>query len=248
MIPTISLGPLSLPTYPLVMLVGYFIGLWFASKVAERRGIDPDHIFNMGFYGVIAGLIFGRLGHVVRYFSAYQTDVWSVFSPNMTAIEPLAVVLAAGGVVIWYQRKYQLPIPGLLDAFAGAGLVWLASLALAEGLNGLKFGEPTMLPWAIYQWNVARHPVQFYEFVGILVVMGGFWGLLRRLQPGFAALFAIGGYAAVRLVVDAFRAEPALVGEGFRLSQVIAWIVLLLVLLVFYQFLGKDVNSERHDR
>ena len=247
MLPTISLGPLSLPTYPLIILLGYFVGLWFASKVAERRMIDPDHVFNMGFYGVIAGFVFGRIGHVALYFSAYRTDFWSVLSPNMTAIEPFVAVFAALGVVAWYQRKYQLPIASLIDAFAGAGLVWLASLALAEGLNGLKFGEPTMMPWAIYQWNVARHPVQFYEFIGILVVILGFWSLLQRLRPGFAALVAVGGYAGVRLIVDAFRAEPAVVGAGLRLSQVVAWSVLLLVLLVFYQFLGQGEEDGQSD-
>jgi len=235
MLPTIALGPLSLPTYPLSILLGYFIGLWFAGKVAARRGIHPDHIYNMGFYAVIAAVVAGRLGHIVRYFPAYRLDPLSVFSPNVTAMEPLAAAVAALLVVIWYQRKYRIAWPALFDALAGLGLVVVASLALAEGLNGLHFGEPSLVPWAIYQWNVARHPVQFYEFFGVLVVLAWFWTLLRRLRPGFAALFAVGGYAGVRLIVDAFRAEAVIVGDGFRLSQVVAWIVLLVVLLAFYQ-------------
>lgn len=235
MIPTISLGPLSLPTYPLVIMLGYFFGLWFAARVAARRGIDPDHLYNMGFYAVIAGVVAGRLGHVIRYFPAYRLDPLSVLSPNFTAMEPLAAAAAALAVALWYQRKHKLAWPALLDALAGLGLVLLAALALAEGLNGLNFGEPTLAPWAIYQWNVARHPVQFYEFFGVLVVIAWFWSLLGRLRPGFGALLAVGGYAAVRLIVDAFRAEPVLVGDGFRLSQVVAWIVLLVALLAFYQ-------------
>ena len=243
MLPTISLGPLSLPTYPLVMLLGYFLGLWFASKVGARRGIDPDHIYNMGFYAVIAAVIGGRLGHVIHYFPAYRLDPLSVLSPNFSALEPLAAAAAALAVVIWYQRKHKLPWPALLDALAGLGLVVLAALALAEGLNGLDFGEPTLVPWAIYQWNVARHPVQYYEFFGVLVVIAWFWALLPRLQPGFGALFALGGYAGVRLIVDAFRAESVTVGDGFRLSQIIAWIVLLVVLLAFYQA-TREVTSD----
>jgi prolipoprotein diacylglyceryltransferase len=123
----------------------------------------------------------------------------------------------------------------MMDALAGGALTVLAFRALAEGLNGIHFGEPTMAPWAIYQWNVARHPVQYYEFLGVLAVLAGFWAWLRRFRPGFAALFALAGYAGVRLLVDAFRAEAVIVGDGYRVSQIVAWIVLLVALLAFYQ-------------
>ncbi len=235
MIPTIPLGPASLPTYPLLLLLGYFIGLWFAAKVGARRGLDPDHLYNMGFYGVIAALIGGRLVHVILYFPAYRADPFSILSPNMNAVQPVAAAASALLVVLWYQRRYHLPVPALLDALAGGGLVFLAAKALAEGLNGLHFGQPSMVPWAIYQWDVARHPVQYYELLGILVVLAWFWALLRRLEPGMAAWLAVGGYAGVRLLVDAFRAEAQTVGDGYRLSQIVAWIVLLVVLLVCYQ-------------
>jgi prolipoprotein diacylglyceryltransferase len=235
MVPTISIGPASLPTYSLLLLLGYFVSLWFASKVATRRGLNPDHIYNIGFYAVIAGLIVGRLGHVIMYFPAYAADPLSVLSPNMNAIQPWFAAAAALAVAFWYQRKYRIPIPEMLDALAGGALMLLAARALAEGLNGIHFGEPCMAPWAIYQWNVARHPVQYYELLGVLAVLAGFWAWLRRFRPGFAALFALAGYAGVRLLVDAFRAEALTVGDGYRVNQIVAWIVLLMALLAFYQ-------------
>jgi len=83
---------------------------------------------------------------------------------------------------------------------------------LAEGLNGRNFGMPSLLPWAIPQWDVYRHPVQFYEILGILGAISLLWALLDRLRPGQAALLATAGYAAVRLLVDAFRDQPVTVG------------------------------------
>ena len=244
MYPTISIGPASLPTYPLLMLLGYFLGLWFASKVAARRGLNPDHLYNMGFYALIAALVVGRLGHVIFYFPAYAADPLSVLSPNFSAIQPIVAAVAALAVVLWYQRKYAIPVPQLLDALAGGALVMLAAMALADGLNGRHFGEPSVAPWAIFQWNVARHPVQYYEFLGVLAVLAGFWALLRRLQPGLAALFAVTGYAGVRLAVDAFRADAVVVGNGFRLSQIVAWVVLLVALLAFYQLAARDEEDD----
>jgi len=235
MIPTISIGPASLPTYSLLLLLGYFAGLWLAAKIAGRRGIDPDHIYNIGFYAVILGIIAGRLGHIILYFPAYAADPLSALSPNLNAIQPWFAVIAALAVIVWYQRKYQISTYALLDALAGGFLVLLAARALAEGLNGINFGEPSMAPWAIYQWNVARHPVQYYELFGILAVMAGFWALLPRLRPGLAALVAVAGYAGVRLLVDAFRAEAAIIGDGYRVNQIVAWVTLMVVLLMFYQ-------------
>ena len=243
MIPSISIGPASLPTYPLLILFGYFLGLWFASKVAARRGLDPDHFYNMGFYAVIAALVVGRLGHVIRYFPAYASDPLSVLSPNFSAIQPGFAAAAALAVVIWYQRKYQIPLPEMLDALAGGALVMLAAMALADGLNGRHFGAPSDVPWAITQWHIPRHPVQYYEFFGVLALLAGFWALLRRLKPGYAALFAVAGYAGVRLLVDAFRAEAIIVGDGYRLSQIVAWIVLLVALLAFYQLAARKKSA-----
>ncbi|NOX63147.1 MAG: hypothetical protein GXP42_14570 [Chloroflexi bacterium] len=246
MFPTIQIGPIALPTGPLLLILGFWVGLWVAAKVGERRGIDPDHLYNAGFYAAVAAIIAGRLGHVIRYFPAYRGDPLSVLNPNLSAFLPLAAVLAALAVLAWYQRRYQIPIPALLDALALGALALLASLALADFLNARNFGSPTLMPWAVTQWSVARHPVQLYELLGILIVLGLLWARLEAFRPGRTALVALGGYAAVRLIVDAFRDQPQTIGDGFRLSQVIALIVLLIVLLAFYQMQVQAERSEEN--
>jgi phosphatidylglycerol:prolipoprotein diacylglycerol transferase len=235
MLPTLRIGPLALPTYPLLLILGFYVGLWLAAKVAARRGLNPDHLYNAGFYAAIAAMISGRLGHVILFFSAYLADPLSILSPNFAAFQPVAAALGAVLVLIWYQRKYHVPVLALLDALFVGALATLATLAFADALNGLNYGEPSTLPWAITQWDAARHPVQIYEMLGTLIVIGIIWRTLDRLQPGEAALAALGGYAAVRLLVDAFRDMPVTVGDGFRLSQIIAFVVLLVVLMALYQ-------------
>ena len=235
MLPTLRIGPLALPTYPLLLILGFYVGLWLAAKVATRRGLNPDHLYIAGFYAAIAAVIAGRLGHVILFFPAYLADPLSILSPNLAAFQPIAAALGAVLVLIWYQRKYRVPVLPLLDALFVGALATLATLAFAEALNGRNFGAPSALPWAITQWDVARHPVQIYEMVGTLFVIGVIWRWLDALQPGEAALAAVGGYAAVRLIVDAFRDAPVTVGDGFRLSQIIAFVALLAVLLALYQ-------------
>lgn len=235
MITTLRLGPLALPTYPVLLILGFYLGLWLAAKTAGRRGVHPDHLYNAGFYAVLAGLVAGRLGHVLRFAAAYREDPLSVFTPNWLAFEPVVAVLAAALVLAGYIRRHRLPPAAFLDALSLGALLTLAVLALADGLNGRAWGMPTMLPWAVVQWDVYRHPVQYYELIGTGLVLSLLWAWLPRLAAGQVALAAVAGYAGVRLLVDAFRDRPATIGNGFRLTQVIALVVLLVALLLFYQ-------------
>ena len=190
MLPTLQIGPLALPTHPLLLILGFYLGLWLAAKVAARRGLNPDHLYNAGFYAAIAAVVAGRLGHVILFFPAYLSDPFSVFSPNFAAFQPIAALLGAIVVFIWYQRKYDVPILPLLDALFVGALATIATVAFADALNGLNFGAPSTLPWAIKQWDVTRHPVQLYEMLGTLLVIILIWRYLDRLRPGEAALAA----------------------------------------------------------
>ena len=48
MIQTLRLGRLALPTYPLLVILGFYAGLWLAARAAARRGLNPDHLYNAG--------------------------------------------------------------------------------------------------------------------------------------------------------------------------------------------------------
>lgn len=238
MISTLHLGPVALPTYPLLALLGFYLGLWLAAQIAARRGINPDHLYNLGFYAAIAAAIAGRIGHILLFFPAYRSDPLSILSPNLAAFQPVFAVAAVAIVILFYQRRYHLPVAELGDALAYGALLTLATLALADGLNGKHFGIASTQPWAIQQWGMARHPVQYYEMLGTLLLIALLWWRQQALRPGQLGLWAAAGYAAVRLFVDAYRDQPVLIGDGYRQSQVIAFMALLILLLAVYQTLS----------
>ena len=74
MLPTVSIGPVTLPVAPLLTIASFWIGLWLAAREGQRLDLNEDVIFNAGFYGAVGGLIGARLWYVVRYWSFYQTE------------------------------------------------------------------------------------------------------------------------------------------------------------------------------
>ena len=49
--PTILIGSIALPTYPLLLLAGLWAGMALAAYRAKELGLEGDHIYNAGLYG-----------------------------------------------------------------------------------------------------------------------------------------------------------------------------------------------------
>ncbi|MCX6031246.1 MAG: prolipoprotein diacylglyceryl transferase [Chloroflexi bacterium] len=231
MLPILQLGPLALPTYPLGLLIAGWIALAVGAWAGTRRGLDGDHIYNAGLYGLLGGLVIGRLGHVIAFWPAYRTQPLEIVGLNTAAFllgpAVLGGLLAAGGYV--YRRK--LPAATVLDAAAPGVLAGLVIADLAALLGGQMTGAPAAVPWAINVWGVARHPVQLYEALAGLITLAAVGSVVKRgSRPGIAAWVAVLGYGLSRWLLEPFRAESAIILGGLRVAQVLGLAAALLAL------------------
>jgi phosphatidylglycerol:prolipoprotein diacylglycerol transferase len=231
MLPILQLGPLAIPTYPLALLLAVWAGLAVAAWAARRMGLDGDHIYNAGLYGLVAGLVAARLGHVIAYWSAYRTQLLEIFGFNARAFLLWPGVVAGIAVAGWYLYRHRLPLAKVLDAFAPGVLVGIAIADVGALLAGVNPGAAANLPWAVNLWGVARHPSQAYEALAALAVAGlVLWMIVRGSRPGAAALVALAGYGFSRWLLEPFRAESATILGGVRLAQVLGLAVALIAL------------------
>lgn len=226
MLRTILIAGVSLPVKPLLALAALYAALWLAARLARARGLDGDHLWNLGFVSAIATLIGGRLAYVVQFWSAYQHDPLAIVSlrPGTLAWTPgLLIGLLAGWL---YVRRLRLPLLTVLDALAPGILLGLAILSLADFLAGDAYGAPATLPWAVDVWGARRHPVQLYQLGAEVLAL---LAVLRRpaTWPGQRAWLALFLYALSRLLCDAFRGDSLLLADGFRAEQLIALAVAL---------------------
>ncbi len=231
MLPVIAIGPLSVPTYPLALLLTAWVALEVGARVTRRHGLDGDHIYNAGLYAFLAGIVAARLGHVIAYWPAYRTQPLEILGLNTRAFllwPGLAVALLILGV---YCYRHRLPLPVLLDAGASAALAGAIGASLAALLDGRTPGAATTVPWAITLWGVSRHPSQLYEALAVLIVLGVVLRMQRAgARPGAAAWVALLGYGLSRWLLEPFRAESTTVPGGLRLAQVLGLAAALIAL------------------
>ena len=222
MLPILQLGPLALPVYPISLLLAFWVGLALSARAASRLGVDGDHIWNAGLYGLLATIIFGRLGHVIAFWPAYRIQPLDIVGLNAQAFLWGPGLLAGVIVAAWYIHRHKLPWVTVLDAAAPGVLIGLVIANLGALLAGNGVGAPANLPWAVELWGVARHPVQLYAALGELITLAVVLHALRKpSRPGTAALLALLGWGLTAWLVEPFRAESATVVAGIRLWQVI---------------------------
>ena len=64
--------------YALIILTGFILGALFVLKTCRKRGVNPDNVYDIAMFGLIAGIIGARLYYVL--FSLDEFDsFWDVF-------------------------------------------------------------------------------------------------------------------------------------------------------------------------
>jgi prolipoprotein diacylglyceryl transferase len=238
MLPIISVGPLAIPAYPLFLLLAYWAGMWLAARQANRIGLDGDHIYSAGLYGLIAGIVGARLWFVLSNWESYAPDMTQAFSLSRSALSIGEGLIVAGLVVLIYLYRNKAPVGLFFDA-AAPGLALAIIIANVGALLGGEWlGEPSNVPWAVEIAGTARHPIQLYEATSGLIVLGILLYLTAyRPWPGFHFWLFVTLYAGSRLILEIFRARPVLVGDGFIAAQIVALTTIVVALAVMaYHF------------
>ncbi len=234
MLPVLQIGPFAIPTHPLALVLAGWVALAVAARAGQRLGVDGDHVYNAGLYGLIGGVIGARAAHVVAFWPAYRSQPLEIFGFNTNAFLFWPGLVAALIVAGWYVYRRRLPLAPLLDAFTPGLLVGLAIAALGALLSGRNAGAPADLPWSVSLWGVRRHPVQVYEALGLAAVAFLVLSMLRSgARSGAAALTALLGWGLVEWFVEAYRAADVTgtVLGGARAGQVLGLVVAVFALL-----------------
>jgi phosphatidylglycerol:prolipoprotein diacylglycerol transferase len=242
----IQLGPITLHSYGVLVATGILLALWLARRQAPRLGLDPDDVWNLGIYMVLAGLVGAKLWYVLENGNYYMQNPRALFSWD--TLQAAGVwyggLLSALVVAALYVRKARFGFLPLVDTLA-------APLALGHGLGrlgcfsaGCCWGKPTTVGWGVtftseyaaqtvgVPLGTALHPTQLYEFTTEMIVFGILlWLGSRRKFPGQLFAFYLMWYGVARGTIEFFRGDPGrtqLFGTEYSLMQVVSIGLILL--------------------
>lgn len=247
MLPIIQIGPVALPTYPLLLLAGLWAGMALAAYRARQLGLEGDHVYNAGLYGLIAGIVGARVWFVLAHWENYAPpDLSQALSLSRSALSTGEGLIIAGLVVLIYLQRQDVPLGAFFDAAAPGLALMIVVGNIGAFLGGVALGLPADLPWAVEIGGAARHPVQLYEAIaGLLILAILFYGRDWRPWPGFQFWLFVALYGFSRLLLEIFRAQPYLVGAGYLAGQIVALAAIVVALAVMaYNFTGQPQAND----
>ena len=246
MLPTLQIGPLIIQTPGLALLAGLWLATVLIEKEAIRLKLDSGALLKALSYGLIGGLLAGRLAYALRHIAVYLDHPLDLLSLSATTLD-LATGLVAGVVIgVLVGRRARLPLRPSLDALAPGLAVLLVALGVGHLLSGNAYGAPTHLPWGILLWGETRHPTQVYEILAGLGILLAWWLAAPRLRgSGYAFLLVVTLGAAARVFLEAFHGDSQTWAGGFRTAQVGGLALLAITLAIAWLWDRPSRSTEQ---
>lgn len=241
------IGTFPVTTYGIWLALGMLFGLFAASRLAARDGLKRDHIYDLGLWTLVGGLVGSKL-------------LMIMVEPGMQIFT--LDFLRSGGVfyggliggflaVVIIVRMYKLPFWKVADAFApavalgqafgrqgcfAAGCCWGKETASAIGVHFTDLGHDyTGVPvYGPDHSDLFLYPTQLIESFTMLAVFGFLYWLHRHKKFDGQILIIYGIiYSLVRFSIEFIRDDPR--GDlwgltsltGLSTSQLVSLVVLI---------------------
>ncbi len=171
----LSLGPLTVRWYGVLIVLGFLLGLFLVLRLARRYQLNPQVVYDMCFYGLVFGLIGDRLYYVIYAWELYKDTPWDIVKIWQGGLAIHGGILAGVVTLLVFAKKSKSReewtrmnnIPSPQNEGRGSEINWLvyffflvdlAVIILIAGLaigrwgnyfNQELFGTPTDLSWGI---------------------------------------------------------------------------------------------------
>ncbi len=229
-LPSLHLGPyITIQSFGVLTALGVLTAVYLAARAARQMGRDPQVLMDFAVVGVLSGVVFGHLVHVLGYHPEELRDAsghltWQVlkFWEGLSSMGGLIGGIVAA--VVWFRWK-KIRFADYSDAIA---------LGMAPGWGIARVGCFTVHDHpgvrsdfflAVNMDGVPRHDLGLYEAILLFSLGALLWFLYRRgvLRGRLLSLLGV-LYGTARFFLDFLRARPGDVpyADG-RLSLHLSW-------------------------
>jgi phosphatidylglycerol:prolipoprotein diacylglycerol transferase len=234
-----ELGPFVVAWYGImVALAVVTLIVWALVAVKKGAKISYDNVISAAIVGIISGIIFSRLLHVIDLWDYYMQNPGLIFSSFGEGLTIYGAVLGAALGIWIYSRIRRISFGYLADMIAPGIILAQAIGRVGCTLNGCCYGVRTDFCLAVIYTSpdthapigIPVHPTQMYELFYNLIVFGILLLLRKRFRPdGSLFLIYLTLYAAWRLGIDFIREGKELL-FGLHEAQLISIVVLIIAI------------------
>lgn len=257
----IQVGPLSIYWYGVIIALGAALGLYIATKEADRRGLQKDLIVDLIVFAIPVAILCARIYYVIFEWERYAGGpLWKIFAIWEGGIAIHGALIGSVLTAIIYTRIKKVSFWQIADIVAPGLILGQAIGRWGNFMNQEAHGGPIAestynsfhqyLPDFIMNNmcidGVMYHPTFLYEsFWNILVLV--LLLVLRRYNPlrGEVFLSYIVAYSVGRYFIEGLRTDSLYAFGEVRMAQLIS-ILLIVGVVVLAIYRRKSGAVDRH--
>lgn len=254
----ISIGPIKIYWYGIIIALAMLIGISLATKEAQKLGLEEDTMVDMALWAIPIGFIGARLYYVLFKWDYYIQNPSEIIAIWNGGIAIYGGLIAGGLAVYWFARRKKMTLTLLLDILAPSVLLaqsigrWgnFINQEAHGGAVSRQFLETLYLPeFIIEQMNINGtyyHPTFLYESLWsllgfiLLIILRNQKDLLRR---GEVALSYVIWYSFGRFFIEGMRTDSLWIGDIMRVSQMLS-LVLFISAIILLVYRRRDYPSK----
>ncbi len=250
MIPYLHLGPLTIPTFGLMVALALISAAYILQADFDRRAIKADAFLMITVAG-LAGIVGAKLYHLLEEPRVFFADPWALLFSRY-GFAWFGGFLGGFAAMVLLGRRAKLPLFEFLDACSpaaafGYGIGRIGCFLSGDG----DYGKPTSLPWGMSFPNGVVpttdrvHPAPLYELILWCAIGAFLWRMGGKARKGskkdgrvFCTYLILTGVG--RFLVEIIRINPPWI-LGMSNAQVasLASILAGAVLVFFLKFSGR---------
>lgn len=259
--------PLAVRWYGALIVGGAMLAGWMSARRAERRGYNPEHIWNLLLLGMVLGIAGARIYYVIFEWQSFAgRPLLDLVNTTKGGLAIHGALIGAVLAAFIYTRRNRLPLIEFLDICMPGFLLAQAVGRWGNFFNQEAYGRPTTLPFGVtidapqrlapYN-DMARYPPDqlfhatfLYESLWNLAGVGLLLWIERRLRgwrrTGDIALFYAIWYGIGRFWIEGLRTDSLCTngvggecGDALRTAQVVS------LLLIVGGLIGLYLNHRR---
>lgn len=236
--------------YALIIMTGFLAALLFVSLTCKKRGVSPDTVFDIAFWGLIFGIIGARIYYVIFDKDCLDGNIFNIIKIWEGGLAIYGGIIAAVITAFVYCKLKKLPVLKTFDVFAPGLLIGQAVGRWGNFVNAEVYGRETdsFLRMSINS-AAGVHPLFLYEsiwnIVGLILIL-----LFRdkKRADGQVFFFYTLWYGIGRLFLEGMR-QPEyilyLIEGKLGISQAVSALIIIISAAAF-GVLHKRVKQEKN--